>query len=417
MDQQPQQPKKGALGFIFVTLFIDILGLAIIIPVLPKLLQDLTHTNISIASEYAGYLTFTYSLMQFICSPLLGNLSDHVGRRPVLLGSLLGFSVDYALMAFAPAIGWLFLGRTISGITGASTTTATAYIADVSSGDKRSANFGLVGAASGLGFILGIGLGGYLGAISIKLPFLAASGLALVNAIYGFFILPESLDKAHRRKFDWKRSNPVSSLKRLADYPALGGLVSAFTLVYIGQKAVEQVLAFFLEEKFHWKLPSIGHLGIFIGLLLVGIQGGLIRILIPKYGPKKNIIWGMLFYAVGLILIAFNNLGWVMYLCMVPYCLGGISGPALQGFITNKVSAREQGELQGALTSLVSFTNIIGPVVMTMLFSYFTRKNAPVFFPGAPYLMGAILMLISAFIAARSLKNAKEEDSQSQQAN
>ncbi|MDB5060790.1 MAG: tetracycline resistance efflux pump [Mucilaginibacter sp.] len=402
---QPVQHGKAALGFIFVTIFIDVLGLGIIIPILPKLLEQLAHVDISMASQYSGYLTFTYASMQFLFAPVLGNLSDRYGRRPVLLFSLLGFGIDYLFMAFAPSIIWLFVGRFIAGIAGASTTTATAYIADVSEGSKRAANFGLIGAATGLGFILGIGMGGFLGAIAVKLPFLVAAGLALLNAIYGYFILPESLSIKNRRRFEWKRANPVGSLMRLRNYSmAVSTLITAYTMVYIGQKAIESTLPFYLLEKFKWTLHSISALGIFIGLLIAGIQGGLVRWVIPKFGLRKNIMAGIAFYGIGLILIAFNNVGWLMYVYMIPYCLGGIGGTALQGFISEHVSPREQGELQGALTSLVSITTIIGPLLMTSLFHHFTSKESSIYFPGAPFLMGAILMLVSIALTIRSFK-------------
>ena len=404
MDKEPVKKYSAALGFIFVTLFIDVLGLGIIIPVMPKLLVTLGHVDVSTATQYSGYLTFTYASMQFLFSSVLGNLSDRYGRRPVLLSSLLGFGVDYIFMAFAPTIGWLFVGRTIAGITGASNATATAYIADISTGKNRAANFGLVGAASGLGFIIGIGAGAYLGSINVKLPFMAAAALAFINAAYGYFVLPESLAKKNRRKFDWKRSNPISSLINLGKYRALTGLVGAFSLVYVAQKAVEYVLSFYLIEKFNWTLKSIGALGIFIGVVLVAIQGGLIRFTIPKFGQEKNISAGLLFYALGLILIAFATQGWMMYLFMIPYCLGGISGPALQGLITGTVSPKEQGELQGSLTSLTSAAIIIGPLLMSSVFHHFTRRDTSVYFPGAPYILGAILMLVSAIMAIRSFK-------------
>lgn len=403
--EKPVQHGKAALGFIFVTIFIDVLGLGIIIPILPKLLEQLAHVDISMASQYSGYLTFTYASMQFLFAPVLGNLSDLVGRRPVLLFSLVGFGIDYLFMAFAPSIIWLFVGRFIAGIAGASTTTATAYIADVSDGDKRAANFGLIGAATGLGFILGIGMGGFLGAISIKLPFLVAAGLALLNAVYGFFILPESLSIKNRRRFEWKRANPIGSLIRLRNYSmAVSTLVTAYTLVYIGQKAVESTLPFYLLEKFKWTLHSISALGIFIGVLIAGIQGGLVRWVIPRFGLRRNILAGITFYGIGLILIAFNNIGWLMYVYMIPYCLGGIGGTALQGFISEHVSPKEQGELQGALTSLVSITTVIGPLLMTTLFHHFTNKDNSVYFPGAPFLMGAILMFISILLTIRSFR-------------
>ncbi|HVW97638.1 MAG TPA: TCR/Tet family MFS transporter [Mucilaginibacter sp.] len=398
--------RSAALGFIFITIFIDVLGLGIIIPVMPKLLQTLGHISLSVASQYSGWLTFVYASMQLLFASVLGNLSDRYGRRPVLLISLFGFSIDYLFMAFAPSIVWLFVGRFIAGISGASNATATAYIADVSTGHKRAANFGLVGAASGMGFIIGIALGAYLGAISIKIPFMAAAGLAFFNGMYGLFVLPESLPLKNRRKFDWKRANPVSALIRVfTRQPALTGLLWVMTLVYIGQKAVEYLLSFYLYEKFQWTLSSVGTLGIFIGLMLVGIQGGLIRYTIPRFGQEKNIVAGLIFYAAGLILIALATHGWMMYAFMLPYCLGGISGPALQGLLTGKVAENEQGELQGAITVINSFSVIVGPLIFGYVFSYFTHKNSLVYYPGAAYLLGALLMLISTYLAVRSFRN------------
>jgi DHA1 family tetracycline resistance protein-like MFS transporter len=404
------KPKQSAaLGFIFITIFIDVLGLGIIIPVMPKLLQTLGHIDISIASQYSGWLTFVYASMQLVFASILGNLSDRYGRRPVLLISLFGFSIDYMFMAFAPTIAWLFVGRFIAGVSGASNATATAYIADVSTGNKRASNFGLVGAASGFGFIIGIALGAYLGAINIKIPFIAAAGLAFFNGLYGLFVLPESLPLKNRRKFEWKRANPIGALIRVfTKQPALTGLLGAITLVYIGQKAVEYLLSFFLFEKFNWTLSSVGTLGIVIGVLLVGIQGGLIRYTIPKFGQEKNIVAGLVFYAIGLTLIAFASQGWMMYAFMIPYCLGGISGPALQGLTTGKVSQKEQGELQGAITIINSLSVIIGPLIFGYVFSYFTHKNSIVYFPGGAYLLAAVLMLISVFIAVRSFKKTEQ---------
>jgi DHA1 family tetracycline resistance protein-like MFS transporter len=395
---------KKALGFIFVTIFIDVLGLGIIIPVIPKLLEQLGHVDNSAASEINGWLTFTYALMQVLFSPIMGNLSDRFGRRPILLISLFGFSIDYIFMAFAPTVFWLFVGRTIAGITGATMATATAYIADISTGDKRASNFGIVGAASGLGFIIGISAGAFLGDINIKFPFMAAAAAALFNALYGYFVLPESLDKAHRREFSWKRANPIGSFMQLAKYKALAGLAIAFTLVYIAQKAVEYQLSFYVYEKFEWSMSSVGILGIFIGTLLIGIQGWLIRYLIPKWGLKKNIVIGLISYCVGLTLIAFASKGWLVYIFMIPYCFGGISGPALQGLITSKFPANEQGELQGGLSLLSSISLIIGPLVMGYSFKFFAHKDSNIYFPGAPYILGALLMIISVILVIRSLK-------------
>ncbi len=403
MDQ-PKIKTSAALRFIFVTIFIDVMGLAIIIPVIPNLLKELGNVDYSVASEINGWLTFTYASMQVIFSPVMGNLSDRFGRRPILLISLIGFSIDYMFMAFAPTVFWLFIGRAIAGITGATMATATAYIADISTGDKRAANFGIVGAASGLGFIIGVSGGAFLGDINIKIPFMVAAGSALFNAAYGYFVLPESLDKEHRRKFEWKRANPIGSFKQLGKYKALAGLAIAFTLVYIAQKAVEYQLPFYVYEKFQWSMRSVGFLGLFIGVLLIGIQGGLIRYLIPKWGLKKNIIIGLISYGSGLTLIAFAGQGWQVYLFMIPYCFGGISGPALQGFITSKFAANEQGELQGGLTLLSSLSLVIGPLLMGYSFKFFTHKDSSVYFPGAPYILGALLVLISVLLVIRSLR-------------
>ncbi|SDP22079.1 MFS transporter, DHA1 family, tetracycline resistance protein [Mucilaginibacter sp. OK268] len=400
---------QAALGFIFVTLLIDIIGFGIIIPVLPKLIQHLIHGNLSDASRYGGWLAFAYAFMQFICAPLLGNLSDKYGRRPVLLASLLGFSIDYTFLAFAPSIGWLFVGRLIAGVTGASFTTASAYIADISTPEKRAQNFGLIGAAFGLGFIIGPVLGGILGQYSTKLPFIAAAVLALINALYGFFILPESLSMDHRRKFEWKRANPVGSLMQLKKYPAISGLVVSLILIYIAAQAVQSTWTFFTMEKFSWNEAWVGYSLGFVGIMSALVQGWLIRITIPKLGQQKSIWIGLLFYSAGLFLFAFATKGWMMFAILVPYCLGGIAGPALQGLISQEVPPNEQGELQGGLTSLMSATTIIGPPLMTSLFAYFTSKSAPVQFAGAPFMMGGVLMLLSTILAIRSFRTVKKQ--------
>jgi DHA1 family tetracycline resistance protein-like MFS transporter len=407
MDQTAQPKREAALGFIFITLLIDITGFGIVIPVFPDLIKHLIHGNLSDAARYGGWLTFAYSVVQFLFAPVLGNLSDKYGRRPVLLGSLLGFGIDYIFLAFAPSIWWLFVGRIIAGLTGASFTTASAYIADVSTPEKRAQNFGIIGAAFGLGFIIGPVLGGVLGGIDVKLPFLAAAGLALLNAAYGYFILPESLSKENRREFEWKRANPVGSLLQLKKYPAISGLIASLILIYIAAHAVQSTWTYFTMERFEWSKSMVGYsLGV-VGLLSGLVQGLLIRYTMPKFGQKKSIVLGLILYSVGLFLFAFATQSWMMFAILVPYCLGGIAGPALQGIISNQIPPNEQGELQGGLTSLMSVTSIIGPPLMTGLFAWFTGKNAPFQFPGAPFLMGAILMIISAALAVRSFTRAR----------
>lgn len=408
MNQFVQPKREPALGFIFVTLLIDITGFGIVIPVFPKLIEHLIHGNLSDAARWGGWLTFAYSVMQFLFAPVLGNLSDKYGRRPILLGSLLGFAIDYTFLAFAPSIWWLFVGRIIAGITGASFTTASAYIADVSTPEKRAQNFGIIGAAFGLGFIIGPVLGGLLGQFSTKLPFLAAAGLALINAIYGFFILPESLAKENRRSFEWRRANPIGSLLQLKKYPAISGMVGSLILIYIAAHAVQSTWTFFTMERFSWKEDLVGYSLGFVGVMSGLVQGLLIRYTIPKFGQKRSIVYGLMLYTIGLLLFAFANQSWMMFAILVVYCLGGIAGPALQGLISGQVPANEQGELQGGLTSLISVTSIIGPPLMTTLFAWFTDKKAPVIFPGAPFLMGAVLMLLSTVLAIRSFKRAKQ---------
>jgi DHA1 family tetracycline resistance protein-like MFS transporter len=400
--------RKAALGFIFLTLLIDVTGLGIIIPVLPKLIEELIHGNISTASRYGGWLTFAYAIMQFLFSPFLGNLSDKYGRRPILLFSLFGFGVDYIFLSFAPTIGWLFVGRTIAGITGASFTTATAYIADISEPQDRAKNFGLVGAAFGLGFIIGPVVGGLLGQYGSRVPFMAAAVLTFINFVYGFFVLPESLPVENRRKFEWKRANPFGAFRHLKKYPAVAALALSFFLVYMAGQSVQSVWNFFGMERFKWSPKVVGlSLGM-VGLLVGLVQGVLIRYINPKLGNVKSIYIGFGMYALGLVLFACATQGWMMFIFLVPYCLGGISGPALQSIITGHVPSNEQGELQGALTSLISATSILSPVIMTSLFAYFTSKSTSVYFPGAPFVLGAVLMATAGIVAYKVLYKEKE---------
>ena len=398
--------RKAAVGFIFLTLLIDVIGLGIIIPVMPQLIKHLLGTDdISKVSIYSGALTFLYASMQFLFSPLIGSLSDKYGRRPVLLLSLLGFGLDYLFLAFSPTIWFLFIGRTISGITGASFTTASAYIADVSDDSNRAQNFGMIGAAFGVGFIIGPMLGGFLGEISARLPFIVAACLALLNACYGYFVLPESLGKENRRAFDIKRANPLGALAHLRKYPAVSGLIISLVLIYIGAHAVQSNWSFANIEKFHWSPKMIGMSLGAVGLLVGIVQGVLIRFINPKLGNEKSVYIGIALYSLGLFLFAFATQSWMMFVFLIPYCFGGISGPALQSLISVHVPKNEQGELQGSLTSIMSVTSIVGPIIMNGLFSYFSNRNNGFYFPGVSFLMGSVLMLISAFLAYSVLKN------------
>lgn len=399
--------RKAAISFIFITLIIDITGLGLIIPVLPKLIQQLMHGTISEAGKIGGWLTFTYAIMQFIFAPVLGGISDRFGRRPVLLFSLFGFSLDYVFLSLAPTIGWLFVGRAIAGITGASITTASAYIADVSNKENRAKNFGMIGAAFGLGFIVGPVIGGLLGSFGARVPFIAAASLSFLNWLYGYFILPESLSVENRRAFSWKRANPLGSIKQLYRYPALGGLIGSFLLINVASHAVQSNWSFFTIERLHWNEKMIGlSLGV-VGILVAVVQGLLTRIINPRLGNEKSVYTGMLLYTSGLLLFAFASQTWMMFVFLIPYCLGGIAGPALQSILSGNVQPSEQGELQGILTSLVSLTSIVGPPLMTGTFSYFTGPHAPVHFSGAAFLLGSIFMLIGTFLTYRTLQSRR----------
>ncbi|MES1218269.1 MAG: TCR/Tet family MFS transporter [Bacteroidota bacterium] len=405
--------RKAAMGFIFVTLLIDVIGWGIIIPVIPNLLKEMTHGDTSSVAKYGGWLTSVFAIMQFAFSPLIGNLSDQYGRRPVLLFSLFGFGVDYLFLSFAPSVGWLFVGRIIAGITGASFTTAAAYIADISTNENRAQNFGMIGAAFGLGFIIGPGVGGLLGQFGARIPFIAAAVLCLLNWLWGYFVLPESLAMENRRKFEWKRANPFGAFKFLKRYKGIGELVISLILVYIAAHAVQSNWSFFTIERFNWSPGLIGASLAVVGILVSAVQGGLIRYTNPRLGNEKSVYFGLTLYAIGMFLFAIAVKGWMMFVFLVPYCLGGIAGPALQAIISGHVPPNEQGELQGALTSLMSATSIIGPLVMTGLFSYFTHSGAPVYFPGVSFLLGGILMLASAFFAYHALKTEKKITTQS----
>lgn len=395
--------RNAALGFIFITILVDVIGLGIIIPVVPKLIEKLTGEGISEASRYGGWLVFCFAIMQFLFSPILGALSDRFGRRPVLLLSLLGLGLDYILHAYAPTITWLFVGRLIAGVMGASFTTATAYIADISTPEKRTQNFGLIGAAFGLGFIIGPIIGGLSAKWGPSMPFLLAAGLTLLNLIYGYFVLPESLLKENRRKFEWKRANPIGSLAHLKKYPVVSGLIASLVLIYIASHAVQSNWSYFTMYKFNWNEEMVGYSLALVGVLISIVQGFLIRVINPKLGQNKSIYLGLLLYAIGLILFGVAWKDWMMFAFLIPYCLGGIAGPAIQGLISNQVPPTEQGELQGALTSLVSLTSIIGPLIMNNLFAYATAKDSLFFLPGAPFFLAAFLITISGILAIKTL--------------
>lgn len=402
--------RKAAIGFIFVTLLIDVMGWGLIIPVLPKLISELKGISINEASSYGSFLIAVYATFQFLFAPVIGNLSDRYGRRPVILFSLLGFGIDYLFQALAPTFGLLFIGRIIAGITGASFTTATAYIADISTNETRAKNFGLIGAAFGAGFVIGPALGGALSGFGVRAPFYAAAGLCLLNCLFGLFVLPESLPKENRRKFEWIRANPIGSFFFFKKYPTIGGLAFSFFLIYLAAQAVQGNWNFFTMYRFNWSEKMVGISLAVVGVLVGAVQGGLTGVASKKLGNEKSVYTGLLLYTLGLVLFAFATQGWMMFAFLIPYCLGGICGPALQSILAGHVPPTEQGELQGALTSLMSLTTIFGPLIMNNLFYFFTKDNAPVKFPGVSFLLGAVFMLLSTYIAWKVLSREKKED-------
>lgn len=396
--------KQAAVGFIFVTMLIDIIGIGIIIPVLPKLLEELIQSDLSDAAKIGGWLTFSYALVQFLFAPLIGNISDKFGRRTVLLTSLFAFTIDYLILAFAPTILWLFIGRILSGLTGASASTASAYIADISTPENKAKNFGLIGAAFGIGFIIGPVIGGFLGQMGSRIPFYAAAILCFINFLYGFFFLPESLPKSKRRNIEWKAANPIGSILRLKKYPQIIMLITAMFFMYLAGHAVNTNWTFFTMYKFQWDEKMVGFSLAAIGICVGLVQGFLVRWSNPKFGNAKNILAGLSINMLGLILFGLAQESWLMFIFLIPYCVGGIAGPALQSEVTSYVDEKEQGQLQGTITSINSSTAIFGPVLMTSVFYYFTHENAPFEYAGAPFILAAFFQLIAIILSYFSLK-------------
>ena len=400
-SQSPIRSRQASILFIWITLFVDILGIGIVIPVLPGLVEELTKLDKAGAALYYGVIVASYATMQFLFAPVLGALSDRFGRRPVLLGSLFGLGVDFIIQGMAGSIWLLFIARLISGVFGASFTTGNAYIADISTDDTRARNFGLVGAAFGLGFIIGPGLGGLLSEqISLRAPFFAAAALALINWLYGYFILPESLPPEKRRKFSLANANPLGSVKRLKRYPFVAGLAIVFLMKALAQRGLENVFVLFSEFKFKWNDQTVGFFLCWVGVTAVIVQGGMVRPIVKRFGERNVLLVATLISAVSFVGYAFASEAWMLPVIAVVGALGGLAGPSIQSMVTKTVDETEQGEVQGALTSLQGLTSIAAPLIFTSgLFSYFTRADAPVTFPGAPFLLGSILIVVSFFVA------------------
>ncbi|MEE2963792.1 MAG: TCR/Tet family MFS transporter [Acidobacteriota bacterium] len=388
--------------FIFVTMFIDILGLAIIVPILPELIGELLGRDTSSTGRYLGVIVAVYALMQFLFAPVLGALSDRFGRRPIILISLFGFGIDYLIQGWAPSIGWLFVGRFIAGVMGASITTANAYIADVSTPDTRARNFGFVGVAFGLGFTLGPALGGVLGAIHLRLPFFVAAALALVNGLYGFFVLPESLAPEHRRPVSFANMNPMASLRRLRAYPLVAGLAFAVLFSSLAQRGMENVWVLHAGYRYGWNTQTNGLTLALVGVMAILVQGLLVRPTVRRLGERRTIMLGLTVSTLAFLGYGLASDGWMVLVIIVFGALAGLAMPAIQGLVAGTVGPSEQGEIQGALTSLTSLTSIFAPLIFTAgLFSFFTSDAAPMALPGAPFLLGSILFAVSLVVLMR----------------
>lgn len=396
------QNRQAAVRFILITVLLDMLGIGLIIPVLPKLVTSLYGGDLSEGSHVFGWFVASYALMQFLFAPTLGNLSDAYGRRPVLLMSLLGASLDYLMMAFAPTWKWLFLGRVISGVTGANIAVANAYIADVSSPEERAKSFGLLGACFGVGFILGPAVGGLLGQYGLRVPFLAAAALNLCNTLYGFFVLPESHARGNRRPFDWSRINPLVSLRTLARFPVVLGLTATIALDRIAHDSLPSTWVLFTTYRFNWTELQNGMSLALVGVMFAIVSGGLTGKIVGKLGERRTLIFGLCVSALGYLLYGLATQGWMLYAIIAATSIGGVAGAALMALITKLVPANEQGALQGALGSVQSVAAIIGPLMATSLFGYFTSPHAPVHLPGAAFLASSLLVVMAIVMAVRS---------------
>jgi MFS transporter, DHA1 family, tetracycline resistance protein len=397
------QNRQAAVPFILITILLDMLGIGLVIPVLPKLVTTMYGSDLSAGSTVFGWFVASYALMQFICSPVLGNLSDAYGRRPVILLSLLGAGLDYLLMAFAPNLTWLFAGRLIAGVTGANIAAANAYIADVSSPEERAKNFGLMGACFGVGFIVGPALGGLLAGFGLRAPFLAAAILTLANWLYGCLILPESHAKENRRPFDWRLANPLGSLGALARYPVVLGLAATITLDRLAHNSLPSTWVLYTTYRFNWTEFDNGMSLALVGIMFGIVSGGLTGRVVKLWGERRALITGLLIGSLSYLGYGLAPRGWMMYALIVVASVGAITGPAIQALITKRVSATEQGAVQGALSSIQSIAAVLGPLMATQLFGYFTSSAAPVKLPGAAFIAASLLVAIGATLAVRNL--------------
>lgn len=393
-----EKTAKRGLALVFTTLLLDVIGFGIIMPVLPAYLQELSGVDISSAAIEGGWLFFVYAAMQFLFAPVIGNLSDRFGRRPVLLASVFTFAIDNLICAIAWSYPMLFIGRVLAGISGASYSTTSAFIADVSTDENRAKNFGLLGIAFGVGFVIGPVLGGLLGTFGPRVPFYFAAGLAFLNFAVGYFFLPETLEKHHRRTFDWRRANPLGSLRQMRNYQGIGAILAVFFLMTLGHMMYPAVWSFVSTYRYGWSEQQIGFsLGAF-GLCGAIVMATVLPRVIPKLGEWRTAAIGLAFTAASAFGYAFAWQGWMIYAVIVAGCLEALADPPLRSLAAAKVPPSAQGELQGAMTSIFSLTSIITPLLYTAIFSWFTGPSAPVVFGGAPYVLGGIFLALSLLV-------------------
>ncbi len=391
---------QKSIYFIFITIVLDMLGIGLIIPVLPDVIRRFS-VDPSEVNHLFGYFVATYAAMQFLASPVLGNLSDRFGRRPVLLVSLLGASIDYLFMAFAPSLKFLFVGRVISGLTGASMTVANSFMADISDDSNRSANFGLIGAAFGLGFIVGPLLGGALGHFGAHIPFLAAAALNFINFIFGVFILPESLSFEKRRSIEWSKFNPFSSVVKILKPSVILSYVVIYLLLFLAGNVHPSIWTLYTEHKFAWTSLQVGISLSFVGLIYGFSQAVLTKKIVPIWGETKALQVGIFFNAIGFVLYAVAPYGWMMYAIMIVSSLSGLAMPCLQSMMTKLVEPNRQGELQGGLVSLSSVASILAPLIYTNTFNWSIQSGSWLKFEGLPYLIAAIIVFVGWLVLQR----------------
>lgn len=395
------RPRKAATLFIFITVLLDVLSIGLIIPVLPGLVESFRGGDTASAATWVGVLATIFALMQFLFAPVLGVLSDQWGRRPVILLSCLGLGLDYILMALAPTLGWLLVGRVISGIAAASFPAANAYIADVTPPNQRAAKFGLIGAAWGVGFVVGPAVGGLLGGISPRLPFWAAAGLALANFVYGLFVLPESLKPNRRRAFEWKRANPLGALKLLRSHPELFGLAIVSVLFWTAHQVLPSVFVLYAGHRYGWTPTQVGVALAFVGVSSMIVQGGLVRPVVRRIGERNALLIGLAACAAAYAVYGLAESAAVFCIGIPLGALGGFYGPSLMSLMTRRVSHKEQGALQGANSSLGGLTGLYSPAMFSLVFSAAIGSHAGWNLPGAPFVLAGVLALVALLQAWR----------------